>query len=70
MIQIIVYFDRFEKSLKSISKKERLFNESMPTRKEVSSDTISGESVLRSDPYSVSENKIEVMLTKLQITQS
>lgn len=47
----------------------RSFNESMPTQKEVSSN-MSGDSVFRSGLYSVSENKIKVMLTQLQITQT
>ena len=64
--------DRFERSLKSIPKEKknmRSFNESMPTQKEVSSN-MSGDSVFRSGLYSVSENKIKVMLTQLQITQT
>lgn len=48
-------------------KKRKIFlNESMPTLKEVSSD-MSGNSVLRSGLYSVSENKIAVTLTKLKL---
>lgn len=41
----------------------------MLSQKEVSSN-MSGDAVFRSGLYSVSENKIEVMLTQLQITQT
>ena len=65
--------DRSERSLKSIpeekKKNTRSFNESMLSQKEVSSN-MSGGAVFRSGLYSVSENKIEVMLTQLQITQT
>lgn len=41
----------------------------MPVQKEVPS-AMAGDSVLRSGLNSVSENKTEAMLTKLQITQT
>lgn len=41
----------------------------MPTQKKVSS-AMSGDAVFRSGLCSASENKTEVMLTKLQVTQT